>query len=182
MNTFPALKEWALVCEALGRGKQNILIRKGGISEGKAGFHFKHKEFFLFPTWFHGQPEKTILQGGLCPSSAENILETEIRYLASVEWVRFVKDNGKIAYLREFHVLQDFVVQERLQNRGFGVHVALVRVLRLNPTHCIPYEKRYGGCRSWIEVPSRGSDSALVPALSDELHQQRRQALEKILG
>ncbi|MFL6569175.1 MAG: DUF1802 family protein, partial [Chthoniobacterales bacterium] len=31
-------KEWALVCEALGRGEQRIIIRKGGIAEGRDGF------------------------------------------------------------------------------------------------------------------------------------------------
>src|SRR2546430_16918150 len=29
-------KEWTLVCEALGRGVQGIIIRKGGIAEGRA--------------------------------------------------------------------------------------------------------------------------------------------------
>ena len=180
MDTFPAFKEWALVCEALGRGQQNILIRKGGISEGKAGFQFKHKEFFLFPTWFHGQLEKTILRDNLSPFFVGNALE--IRYLASIEWVRFVQDKEKIAYLREFHILQDFVVQKRFQDRELGIHIALVRVFRLNPLHCIPYEERYGGCRSWVEVPSRQNDSFLVPAVGDELHQQRKQALETILS
>jgi hypothetical protein len=31
-------KEWALVCEALGRGEQTIILRKGGIAEGRGGF------------------------------------------------------------------------------------------------------------------------------------------------
>ena len=48
-------KEWALVCEALGRGEQTILLRKGGIAEGREGFGFRHDEFFLFPTFFHEQ-------------------------------------------------------------------------------------------------------------------------------
>ncbi|ALJ56260.1 hypothetical protein AMD24_00065 [Candidatus Xiphinematobacter sp. Idaho Grape] len=180
MDMFPAFKEWALVCEALGRGQQNILIRKGGISEGKSGFRFKYKEFFLFPTWFHGQLEKTILQDNLFPFFAGNTLE--IRYLASVEWVRFIRDKEKIVHLREFHILQDFVIQERFQNRGWGIHVALVRVFRLNPLHYIPYEERYGGCRSWVEVPPQRETPVLVPAVGDELHQQRKQALETILS
>jgi hypothetical protein len=46
-------KEWALVCEALGTGEQTILLRKGGIAEGRDGFGFRHSEFFLFPTFFH---------------------------------------------------------------------------------------------------------------------------------
>ena len=38
-----------------------MIIRKGGIAEGKAGFAFRHEEFLLFPTWFHEQLEKTTL-------------------------------------------------------------------------------------------------------------------------
>jgi hypothetical protein len=28
-------KEWAIVGEALGRGRQSIILRKGGIAEGR---------------------------------------------------------------------------------------------------------------------------------------------------
>jgi hypothetical protein len=28
-------KDWAIVCEALGRGRQSIILRKGGIGEGR---------------------------------------------------------------------------------------------------------------------------------------------------
>ena len=51
-------KEWTLVCDALGSGAQSIIIRKGGIAEGRAGFRFEHPEFFLFPTLFHEQVTK----------------------------------------------------------------------------------------------------------------------------
>ncbi|MED5454303.1 MAG: DUF1802 family protein, partial [Verrucomicrobiota bacterium] len=33
-----AFKEWAVVIDALGRGEQIIILRKGGIHEGKGGF------------------------------------------------------------------------------------------------------------------------------------------------
>jgi hypothetical protein len=51
-------KEWSIVCEALGRGDQSVILRKGGIAEGREGFSFRYREFFLFPTWFHEQAEK----------------------------------------------------------------------------------------------------------------------------
>ena len=51
-------KEWSLVCEALGRGMQSVILRKGGIAEGREGFSFRHREFFLFPTFFHEQVAK----------------------------------------------------------------------------------------------------------------------------
>ena len=54
-------KEWAVICRALAIGRQALILRKGGIAEGRAGFAFQHEEFFLFPTWFHEQLERTTL-------------------------------------------------------------------------------------------------------------------------
>jgi hypothetical protein len=78
-----AFKEWALICESLGDGRQSLIIRKGGIAEGREGFSFRASEFFLFPTWFHEQlastklpPDKAIPQ-----QLAEEI---EIAYAATV--------------------------------------------------------------------------------------------------
>jgi hypothetical protein len=49
------LKDWAIVCEAMGCGQQCVIVRKGGIAEGRNGFAFRYPEFFLFPTFFHEQ-------------------------------------------------------------------------------------------------------------------------------
>ena len=46
------LKEWSVIIEALGRGDQIILLRKGGISEATRRFTVSHDEFFLYPTQF----------------------------------------------------------------------------------------------------------------------------------
>src|SRR5580704_4045745 len=56
-----AFKEWAVVVDALGRGEQIIILRKGGISEGRGGFQMEHQRFLLFPTLFHQQRESVIL-------------------------------------------------------------------------------------------------------------------------
>ena len=43
-----ALKEWAVTCEALARGSQVLVLRKGGIGEKR--FELPHARFYLFPT------------------------------------------------------------------------------------------------------------------------------------
>ncbi|HWD18423.1 MAG TPA: DUF1802 family protein, partial [Verrucomicrobiae bacterium] len=55
-----AFKEWAVVVDALGHGGQIIILRKGGIREGRAGFQVEHEEFLLFPTLFHQQREAVV--------------------------------------------------------------------------------------------------------------------------
>lgn len=176
-----AFKEWALICEALGRGRQSLILRKGGIAEGRAGFAFKHAEFLLFPTWFHEQLERTTLAPDT-PAPAPLDEEVEIAYAANVEWTRLVTDLAVVRRLRGHHVWRDDVVEERFRyDETPGLHVAFVRVFRLDPPRRLKMEKRFGGCRSWVDLPDL-SGSALVSVISDEEHARRRAALEALLA
>lgn len=176
-----AFKEWALVCEALGDGRQSIILRKGGIAEGRAGFAFQHGNFFLFPTWFHEQLAKTILPGGTTlPEASPD--EVEIRYAATLEWTRLVSDLERLRRLREFHILHDSVIGERFHyDDKAGVHVAFVRVFRLDPPSRLVMEKKFGGCRSWVEIPEPDAP-AMVSVIPDEEHQRRDRKIKKILA
>lgn len=51
-----ALKEWAVVCQALAEGKQIFILRKGGIQEKE--FQVKDQEFLLYPTLEHQSREE----------------------------------------------------------------------------------------------------------------------------
>jgi len=176
-----AFKEWAVVCEALGSGQQSIIIRKGGIAEGRQGFAFRHEEFFLFPTFFHEQLAKTTLPPEtLIPEPTEE--ELEIRFAAAVEWTQLVTDLDLLARLRDFHVLQHSEIEARFHyDEPQGVHVAFVRIYRLEPALRLKNEKKYGGCRSWLDLPE-AEGVALVSVLSDEEHARRRELLKRLLG
>jgi len=181
-----AFKEWALVCEALGSGEQSVILRKGGIAEGKAGFGFESTEFYLFPTWFHGQVDKTRAAAASLPE--ENPDRVEIRYTATVEWSGRVTDKEAVHRLSGLHVLHDSVIEERFAYDtgsgslgGSGIHVAFVRVYRLEPPVGLPMEKRFGGCRSWVDLPEM-EEGALVSVLSDEEHARRREIFGRLLG
>jgi hypothetical protein len=176
-----AFKEWAVVCEALGSGRQSIILRKGGIAEGRAGFAFQHTDFFLFPTWFHEQLEKTVLDENVrMPDELPG--EIEIRFAATLEWTKLVTDLPTLQSLRDFHILHESVIHERFTyDQQPGIHVALVRIFRLDPPRRLALEKRYGGCRSWVELPDL-DDCALVSVISDEEHASRRAALESLLA
>jgi hypothetical protein len=174
-------KEWAMVCEALGRGWQSIILRKGGIAEGHDGFSFQHREFFLFPTWFHEQPEKVrtpdIEMGG---PSADKI---EIKFFARLEFVRVVTSWPMVEALTPWHILQPEVVRERFEyDEAPGVHVGFVRIFRVIPTWTFLNQKKYGGCRSWVKLPERPADLHLEPVLSDEDQARRRDEFLKIVG
>ena len=176
-----AFKEWAIVCEALGAGIQSVLLRKGGIAEGRDGFAFRHREFFLFPTAFHAQMEKTKLPANTpAPRLRED--QVEIRFAAVVDWTRFLTDPGLLPALRGYHILRDEVVEERFRyDTPPGLHLAFVRIFRLETPWIFPVEKQFGGCKSWIELPAAPTHNP-IPVLSDNEHADRSRALEAALA
>ncbi|HUD82085.1 MAG TPA: DUF1802 family protein, partial [Candidatus Saccharimonadales bacterium] len=55
-----AFKEWVIVVDALLRGEQIVIFRKGGLREGRGGFQIEYPQFWLFPTLFHQQRDSVI--------------------------------------------------------------------------------------------------------------------------
>jgi hypothetical protein len=163
-------KEWALVCEALGRGEQRILLRKGGLAEGREGFGFRHSEFFLFPTLFHEQLVKVRMPEAQIPAAREG--EIEIRYFAKLEAQKKITDWSQAAALAPFHVLEESVVRERFEYKRAGLHVALVRVFRLEPSWILKDKPAYGGCRSWVNLPPCPVELRCEPVINDEQHHE----------
>jgi hypothetical protein len=161
-------KEWALVCEALGRGEQTVLLRKGGIAEGRDGFGFRHSEFFLFPTFFHEQLVKVRTADAQIPVAREG--EIQIRYVAKLEARKEITSWPTAAALEPFHILEESVVRERFDYKGAGLHVALVRVFRLEPSWLLADKPAYGGCRSWLNLPECPAGTRFDSVLSDEQH------------
>src|SRR5438105_8369857 len=159
-------KEWALVCEALGRGEQTVLLRKGGIAEGREGFGFRHDEFFLFPTFFHEQVVKVRTPAAEIPASRPG--EIEIRYFAKMEARREIRSWPAAAALAPLHILAESVVRERFEYKNAGLHAALVRVFRLDPFWILRDKPAYGGCRSWVHLAECPGSMRFQPVLSDE--------------
>ncbi len=165
-------KEWAIVCDAIGRGEQSVLVRKGGIAEGRAGFAFRHAEFFLFPTWFHEQLAKTRSSATTLPLQREG--EIELRYFAKLELSGTVTSLETALALEPLHILQRNVVSERFAyDDAPGIHVAFVRAFRLSAPWIIPDRPAYGGCRSWVDLPELPREITMTPALSDDEHRAK---------
>jgi hypothetical protein len=163
-------KEWALVCEALGAGRQSVLLRKGGIAEGRGGFGFRHSKFFLFPTFFHEQVVKVREPSSLVP--AQRAGEIEVRYFAKLEARRKITSWEQTTALEPLHILAESVVRERFEYKDAGLHVALVRVFRLEPVWVFPDKPAYGGCRSWVTLPDCPEATRFEPVLSEKEHEK----------
>ncbi len=166
-------KEWAGVCDAIRQGRQTVIIRKGGLAEGRAAFSFKHREFYLFPTWFHEEAEKITEPRFAAPQP--DSADMTIKCVVKVEWSGVVTNWSVAQALAPFHILREEVVRERFDYKDApGIHVALVRAYLLDPAWTFPNEKRFGGCRSWVDLPERNTEPRLAAVMSDtEFAQQR---------
>src|SRR3982751_4913470 len=76
-----ALKEWAVLVDAMARGDIVAMVRKGGIREQRAGFQVRHDRFLLYPTYFHEKAVEVAprLVGGLEASHARRPAEGRLR-------------------------------------------------------------------------------------------------------
>jgi hypothetical protein len=170
-----AFKEWAIVCASIERGETSLIFRKGGIAEGRSGFHFKFSQFFLFPTFFHEQIERTRL--GRERALEPNPSSVTIKLFLEVEFSCWVEDLALLADLDQFHVLKSSVLSERFHYDGRnGLYVAFVRAHRVAPAWELPNQRSYGGCRSWLELPEPPSDQQTAPILP-AVEQDRRRSI-----
>jgi len=176
-----AFKEWAIVCDSIERGETSLIFRKGGIAEGRDGFHFKFSHFFLFPTFFHEQIERTRL--GKERALEPNPSSVAIKLFLEVEFSRWVEDLALLGDLDQFHVLKPSVLSERFHyDDRNGLYVAFVRAHRISPTWEFPNQRSYGGCRSWVELPEQPSDLQTAPILSAIEQDRRRSIVVTALG
>jgi hypothetical protein len=181
-----AFKEWAAICAALGEGLQTLIIRKGGIAEGRDGFRVAQPEFWLFPTYLHeaahGLEEgvRPILDRVEAQRPPPGILC--LAHYAVVTDVCHVLDEQRLSRLAGEHVWSPRTVGERFAYRRPGLFVLTVRVYVREEPHVIPDSPHFAGCRSWVDLPLELSTDKLRPALSDEEFDRGRQKIHDALN
>lgn len=141
MNKLPnhtALKEWWNVIEALGRGEQIILIRKGGIADPHFGI--EADRFYLYPTYFH--------QGETEPRAA-----AAITHWCEVVRTWVVEDANMLERLQPLVAIPRDTLEARYRFRqDQALYVIAVRTFVLPAAVVVEYREEYGGCRSWISL------------------------------
>jgi hypothetical protein len=161
-----AFKEWAGVCDALGSGRQSLILRKGGISEGPDGFRPEHPAFWLYPTFVHEAEQ------GLRTPTPERV-ETPgvvgIETLVVVEWVGRVERSEQLASLARFHDWTEATVLKRFHYRTPGLWALVVRAYRLAEPWPVAITPAQLGCKTWVPLEAPPPTSGLVEVLgSDE--------------
>jgi hypothetical protein len=179
-----AFKEWAVIVDALGSGRQIVILRKGGISEGRGGFQADHPEFLLFPTLFHQQRESVLPEAQtrfdqLVFPPAE-ILRLE--YFCRVAAWRRLDSLAAAQSLEGQHVWKPEVIAGRFEwGRSKAICALAVRTFRLPHSIDLPMLPSYGGCKSWIELDKDIDPSAATPVLNDAEFATRLKRFEESL-
>lgn len=176
-----------MVVDALARGEQIVILRKGGIHEGRGGFKVGHERFLLFPTRFHQQADSVVPEAQARSGDVMDCLPDEDtlrleHYAEIAEWREL--DSLEAAHrLRGQHVWKDAVIEQRFEwGRSQGVYALAVRVHRLAEPVELPMLKEYGGCKSWIEVAQDISAEGAEPVLSEGAFRAKLDAFTQALN
>ena len=171
-STLIGFKEWASVCEALGSGRQSIILRKGGIIEDGGSFRPDHQTFLLLPTYWHQQAD------GLKPSEQHFLTLAEskrpaddqfaVRHFAAVKESYPVRSIDALNRLASLHVWSEAVVEERFHRwHEDVVHAMVVRVFQLKSDLTLLIKPEHRGCKSWVELDTPVSLVTATPVLSN---------------
>jgi hypothetical protein len=170
-----AFKEWAAVCEALAAGRQTIILRKGGIHEGREGFRVQHERFWLYPTNFHQTAESLSPDAGECidgalagtkPGPREASL-IPIRLLAEVVEVHELTTEAAALQLAGLHIWAEATVRQRFAYRQPGLFLLVVRVSSREMPVLVRETAEMAGCKSWVALPEPIATCGLRPVLKE---------------
>lgn len=152
------LNEWNATVEALGQGKQSILIRK---------YNTSLKEFLLYPTvsyankdnYLDSFSDKEFVKENTYPSKNDDGFE--VKYYAKVEKI-IEKPSGRIGTLNDYHIWTRDHVKSYLGNKK--AYIWILRVYELeNPV----YSKRSNGML-YANTQEEVSIDNLKPVLSNK--------------
>lgn len=180
-----AFKEWAAIGAALGDGMQTLIVRKGGIHEGREGFRVAHREFWLFPTYVHeaaaGLEQEALPL--LARVEAERPIAGTLRlaHYAVVHDVFEIHDEAVLPRLAGQHVWSARTIGERFHYRQPGLFVLVVRMYVARAPHIIPDSPHFAGCRSWVELPVELATQGVEMVLSDDEFDRRRERIREAL-
>ena len=181
-----ALKEWAVVARALGRGEQALLLRKGGIREEGKRFQVTEDEFFIYPTYEHQRED--LLQDRYRGELKEVLNEPRdpaaitFTLWAKVEDVLDVSDQGALDSLTQFSVWAPDYCQKRLSWKPRQPLSAIIlKVYVIEEPVTVPYLDEYGGCKSWVRLDQPVPLGRATPVLTGQVAADTAGRIRRVL-
>src|SRR5258708_2994680 len=121
-----AFKEWAVICTALGEGRQALILRKGGIAEEQGDFRVEHTRFWLYPTYVHQQRD------GIKPGALPLLEQAEaekpppgtlrLRHFAEIAGIYHVHTLATALMVQGLHLWSAETVTQRFNYRRPGLY------------------------------------------------------------
>jgi hypothetical protein len=182
-----ALKEWATVLEAMARGQQLVMIRKGGLIEPGAGFDVASPVFAFYPTFEHQavnylrEPFRPYFDA----ASARRAPDGSVRFELIGQVVDSVRshDPAIVDRLREFHIYNEAFLTQRLKwQPETPLTIVVVRAFRLATPAIIAVTPQYAGCKSWVELDAPVSLEGALPVMDEETFAAKLTAIHSVLG
>jgi hypothetical protein len=166
-----AFKEWAVVCRALGEGRQSLILRKGGIAEAGGQFRPEHNRFWLYPTFMHEKPD------GIKSEAAELFRAAEadrpppghvrLTHFAEVHGVYHVKQLFGALLLDDLHIWSETTVRHKFDYRSPGLYVLPVRIFRAADPIEVAETPAFAGCRTWVDLGHDYPTAAAEPVITE---------------
>ena len=153
-----AFKEWSYIVDALGNGKQSIILRKGGIAEDGGDFAVKGKKFLLLPTQYH-QAKDLIKPEWIGELDSDKYFTSDnkvkIHFYAEIIDHKLITDWNILEKLDSQHAWKMDIVKERYNRWEKNVHLLIVQTFRLKKPFELEMLPEYGGCKSWIDIENQ---------------------------
>ena len=182
-----ALKEWAGGIEAMARGEQLVLIRKGGLVDAARGFEIRATEFVFYPTFEHQTVNylrteyRRYLEEALAARPPEGQVRVELA--GQVVLSRESRDPSLLERLEPFHIYHEQFLAQRLKwQPDQPLVVAVVRAWRLAAPQQLPVAAHYAGCKSWVDLDQPVSLEGAFPVLDDRTFDERLSLIRAVLG
>jgi hypothetical protein len=166
-----ALKEWSSICRSLESGDSALILRKGGIHDGRAGLGSIHPSFLLMPTLYH-QTEASGRRAPTGPTVARSACEL-------IDVIELGRE-ADLAPIDGLHAYTNQQIERRLRFRPTSPLLAIIvrTFLLRRPIKLEDLEPR--ACRSWLpigsqspEIERRATADALIARTIDQCRMSR---------
>ena len=180
-----ALKEWAMVVQALQEGRQILLLRKGGIAEAGGQFRIQHTEFFLYPTFLH--QDKEYIRPEFYPTfdeiqKGEAFGRVRMASYAVVEEVIQATDLALLQKLEPYHIWTPAYIDLRYRYKPENpLSVMLLRTYTLPQVMEFEETRAYKGCKSWVPLDFEIATAGVTPVLTDRDFHEKARAIRETL-
>ena len=185
----PALKEWAIIVDALVSGAQIVDLRKGGIREEGRHFSLRAPRLWLYSSYEHQRPQllkpewRARLQGIVDDAPPPGMLRVEA--WADIVAAATVSTPDGLGPIEDELIWTREYAEQRLHWKPkHPLWVLALRTYRLEEPLLVPWREEYRGCTSWVDLLDLPPDPAALPAtpaLDDAAFEARLRALQAAL-